>query len=194
MFRSEHACYHCCVTVSTDAILETATRVLAASPTATLADVARAAGISRTTLFMRFATRDELLLALAVDAIDHIDAAILAARITDASQDPVVALADLTEAMMPLGARLGYLLRERSLDENEELQERWSRIDRTITDAVRRAQAADRVRADLPALWVSDAWFWLVVAAWEGVEAGRIAPVDGARLVITTLLDGTGSR
>jgi hypothetical protein len=32
------------------------------------------------------------------------------------------------------------------------------------------------------------------VAAWEGVEAGRIAPVDGARLVITTLLDGTGSR
>jgi|694.fasta_scaffold138818_3 AcrR family transcriptional regulator len=194
MFRSEHACYHCCVTVSTDAILETATRVLAASPTATLADVARAAGISRTTLFMRFATRDELLLALAVDAIDHIDAAILAARITDASQDPVVALADLTEAMMPLGARLGYLLRERSLDDNEELQERWSRIDRTITDAVRRAQAADRVRADLPALWVSDAWFWLVVAAWEGVEAGRIAPVDGARLVITTLLDGTGSR
>jgi AcrR family transcriptional regulator len=194
MFRSERACYHCCVTVSTDAILETATRVLAASPTATLADVARAAGISRTTLFMRFATRDELLLALAVDAIDHIDAAILAARITDASQDPVVALADLTEAMMPLGARLGYLLRERSLDDNEELQERWSRIDRTITDAVRRAQAADRVRADLPALWVSDAWFWLVVAAWEGVEAGRIAPVDGARLVITTLLDGTGSR
>ena len=64
------------MTVSTDAILETATRVLAASPTATLADVARAAGISRTTLFMRFATRDELLLALAVDAIDHIDAAI----------------------------------------------------------------------------------------------------------------------
>ena len=95
---------------------------------------------------------------------------------------------------MPLGARLGYLLRERSLDENAELQERWSRIDRTITDAVRRAQAADRVRADLPALWVADAWFWLVVAAWEGVEAGRIAPVDGARLVITTLLDGTGGR
>ncbi len=182
------------MTVSTDAILETATRVLAASPTATLADVARAAGISRTTLFMRFATRDELLLALAVDAIDHLDAAILAAGITDASHDPVVALADLTASMMPLGARLGYLLRERSLDDNEELRERWAQIDRTITDAVRRAQAADRVRADLPALWVADAWFWLVVAAWEAVEAGRIAPVDGPRLVITTLLDGTGSR
>lgn len=182
------------MTVSTDAILETATRVLAASPTATLADVARAAGISRTTLFMRFATRDDLLLALAVDAIDRIDAAILAAGITDASHDPVVALADLTASMMPLGARLGYLLRERSLDDNEELRERWAQIDRTITDAVRRAQAAHRVRADLPALWVADAWFWLVVAAWEAVEAGRIAPVDGPRLVITTLLDGTGSR
>ncbi len=182
------------MSISTDAILETATRVLAASPSATLADVARAAGISRTTLFMRFATRDELLLTLAVDAIDRIDAAILAAGIADASQDPVAALADLTETMMPLGARLGYLLRERSLDDNEELRERWSRIDRTITDAVRRAQAADRVRADLPALWVADVWFWLVVAAWEGVEAGRIAPLDGARLVITTLLDGTGSR
>ena len=120
------------MTVSTDAILETATRVLAASPTATLADVARAAGISRTTLFTRFATREELLLALAADAIDRTDAAILAAGISDASRDPVVALADLTETMMPLGARLGYLLRERSLDENAELQERWSRIDRTM--------------------------------------------------------------
>jgi AcrR family transcriptional regulator len=84
------------MTVSTDAILETATRVLAASPTATLADVARAAGISRTTLFTRFATREELLLALAADAIDRTDAAILAAGISDASRDPVVALADLT--------------------------------------------------------------------------------------------------
>ncbi len=180
--------------VTTDAILDTATRVLAASPAATLADVARAAGISRTTLFTRFATREELLLALAADALDRIDTAISDAGVDDASRDPLLALADLTETVIPLGARLGYLLRERSLDDDEGLKERWARIDRGIVDAIRRAQAAERVRADLPALWVADAWFWLVVAVWEAVEAGRIAPVDGSRLVLTTLLDGTGTR
>jgi AcrR family transcriptional regulator len=179
--------------ITTEAILDAASRVLAAAPAATLADVARAAGISRTTLFTRFATREELLLALADDALDRIDAAIAAAHLADPDRDPVVALADLTDLIMPLGARLGYLLRERSLDDDEDLRERWARIDRAITDAVRRAQAAGRIRADLPALWVADAWFWLVVAVWEGVEAGRIAPVDGTRLALTTLLDGTAA-
>ena len=83
--------------------------------------------------------------------------------------------------------------RERSLDDDEELRERWARIDRIVTDAVRRAQADGRVRPDLPALWVGDAWFWLVVAAWEGIEAGRIAPLDGSRLVLSTLLDGAAA-
>ena len=92
--------------------------------------------------------------------------------------------------MMPLGARLGYLLRERTLDDDDVLDERWRRIDRVLTDAVRRAQAAGRIRADLPAQWVSDAWFWLVAAAWDGIDCGRIAPLDGSRLVLTTLLDG----
>ena len=193
MFGSEHLCNVRIVAVSTESILDAATRVLAASPAATLSDVAQAAGISRTTLFTRFATREELLLALAADALDRIDAAILATGVGDAERDPVIALADLTDAIMPLGARLGYLLRERSLDDDAELRERWGRIDRAITDCVRRAQAAGRIRADLPALWVADGWFWLVVGAWEGIEAGRIAPVDGARLVLTTLLDGTAT-
>lgn len=180
--------------VSTEAILDAAARVLAASPAATLGDVARAAGISRTTLFTRFATRDDLLLALAVDALDRIDVAITTAGVHDPARGPVVALADLTEAMMPLGARLGFLLRERSLDEDPDLDERWRRIDRVITEAIRRAQADARIRPDLPALWVGDAWFWLVVGAWEGIEAGRIAPLDGTRLVLTTLLDGVAPR
>jgi AcrR family transcriptional regulator len=179
--------------VTTEAILDAAARTLAASPRASLADVAAAAGISRTTLFTRYATREELLRALAADALDRIDAAIGASGIGDPERHPVEALADLTEAIMPLGSRLGYLLRERSLDEDEELNERWRRVDRTITDAIRRAQAEDQVRPDLPALWVGDAWFWLVVAAWEGIEAGRIAPLDGARLVLSTLLDGAAS-
>lgn len=175
---------------STDAILDAAARVLAASPAATLADVATAAGISRTTLFTRFATRDDLLRALAADALNRIDDALERAGIEDPARDPVVALADLADRMMPLGARLGYLLRERTLDDDDVLDERWRRIDRVLTDAVRRAQAAGRIRADLPAQWVSDAWFWLVAAAWDGIDCGRIAPLDGSRLVLTTLLDG----
>lgn len=179
--------------VSTETILDAGSRVLAANPGATLADVARAAGISRTTLFTRYATRDELLRALADDALDRIDAALVAAGVGDPKRHPVEALADLTEAMMPLGSRLGYLLRERSLDDDEDLRERWRRIDRVVTDDIRRAQADRGIRSDLSALWVGDAWFWLVVAAWESIEAGRIAPLDGSRLVLSTLLEGAAA-
>jgi AcrR family transcriptional regulator len=176
--------------VSNETILDAAARTLASSPRASLADVATAAGISRTTLFTRYATREELLVALARDALDRLEAAVIDAELGAPDRDPMAALVDLTERMIPLGARLGYLLRERALDDAEELNERWRRLDRVLTDEVRRAQGEGIVRPDLPAPWIGDAWFWLVVAAWEGIEMGRIAPLDAQHLVLSTLLTG----
>ena len=55
--------------IKNEHILGTAAEVLARRPDATLQSIAKAAGISRTTIFNKFATRDALIEALAVDAL-----------------------------------------------------------------------------------------------------------------------------
>lgn len=176
--------------VSTASILDTASRVLAASPRASLADVAGAAGISRTTLFSRYATREALLEGLAVDAIERIDDACVEAGVDDSSRDPLLALAELTRLLVPLGSRLCFLLRERSLDDNAAINERWEALGVRIEGVIQRGQERGMIRSDLPSPWIDAAWWNLVVAAWELIESGRLAPADADRLVLGTLVGG----
>lgn len=58
--------------IKNEQILDAAAEVLARRPDATLQSIAKAAGISRTTIFNKFATRDALLEALAVDSLKRI--------------------------------------------------------------------------------------------------------------------------
>ena len=51
-------------------LLDAAVTYLVGNPRASLADIAAAAGIGRTTLFKRYATRDELEHAVAMRAVD----------------------------------------------------------------------------------------------------------------------------
>ena len=58
--------------IKNDVIFSTATRVLSERPDATLQTIAAEAGISRTTIFNRFPTRESLLQALSDDAFKQI--------------------------------------------------------------------------------------------------------------------------
>lgn len=176
--------------VSTESILDTASRVLAASPRASLADVAAAAGISRTTLFSRYATRDALLEGLAIDALERIDDVCSEAGVDDETRDPLLALAELTRLLIPIGSRLCFLLRERSLDENTTINARWEALGVRLEGMIRRGQERGTIRADLSTRWIDAAWWNLMVAAWEMIEAGRLAPADADRLVLSTLVGG----
>lgn len=58
--------------IKNDRILDAAAEVLAKRPDATLQTIAIAAGISRTTIFNRYPTREALLEALAIDALQRV--------------------------------------------------------------------------------------------------------------------------
>jgi AcrR family transcriptional regulator len=173
-------------------LLETATEVLVADPSASLADVARAAGIGRTTLHKLYPTRHALLVALARDALDVLERTYADAGLggpeTDA--DPAAALRRLVVALVPLGPRVEYLMRERSLDVEPDLTARVEALDEPVRALVRRAQAAGRLRTGVPDEWVVASLNALVYAAWELVALGRLAPVAAPDLVLGTLLDG----
>jgi AcrR family transcriptional regulator len=178
---------------SKPSLLQTATEVLVADPAASLADVAKAAGIGRTTLHKLYPTRHALLVALAQDALDLLEGIYQELGLDGPSDRAPEALRRLVTAMIPLGPRLWFLLRERSLDTEPELIARVEALDAPVRALVRRAQTDGVIRADLSDEWIVASINALVSAAWERIALGRLAPVSAPELVMNTLLGGIES-
>ena len=178
--------------VRDDALLAAATQVLLRHPTASLAEVAARTGISRTTLYSRFPTRQALLVGLAQAAMDLVEKAYVDARLDD--EDVPASLRRVVELLVPLGERVEFLLRERSLDAEPELVARYAELDRPLIGFVTRAQEAGTLRRDLAAWWIVASLNGSVYAAWEAIADGRLAPRDAPALVLGTVLDGVRAR
>ncbi len=175
--------------VRNEAVLEVATRTLLADPAASLADVARAAGMSRTSLHSRYPTRVALLSALAHEAMSLVEKEYVEARL-DAVEPVDVLLRRLVEGLVPLGPRVEFLLRERALDSQPEVCARYEELDRPITALVERAQARGELDPMVPAWWVAASLQGLVFRVWEAVADGRVAAREAPNLVLRTLLAG----
>jgi hypothetical protein len=115
----------------------------------------------------------------------------MAAGLDDApgAKAPAV-LRRLVATAIPLGPRMAFLRRERSLDAEPELAARLEVLDAPVRALVRRAQAEGVLRADLPEEWIVTSLKSLIFAAWALIAQGRIAPVDAPELVMRTLLGG----
>ena len=181
--------------VQAKTLLDVATRVLLVDPAASLNDVAKAAGVSRTTLHSRFATRHALLVALAHEAMDLLERAFVDAGIDAASGDDVRdPLRRLVELTVPLGPRVEFLLRERSLDTEPEITARYALLDQPVVALLERARTSGQLRADVPTWWMAATLWGGVTTAWEAISDGRLAPRDAPDLVLATVLSGIGTR
>ena len=90
-------------------LLDAVAEVLVADPGASLAEVAEAVGISRTTLHNHYATREDLLRAVGNRVIDLWEQAI------DKVEDgPDGGLRAITELLLPLCPQLAFLWRTRA--------------------------------------------------------------------------------
>lgn len=162
-------------------------------PGAALGEVARAAGIGRTTLHKQYPTRDDLLLAVAHRALDQLHAAVDGATPPPGTSDPATitaALERLVTDFVPLGPELVFLLRQPSLDDAAELWARFDALQAPIIDLVHQGQRIGLLRGDFPDPWFVSTMYAQTYVAWEGVAAGWLAPLDAPGLVQRTLLEG----
>jgi AcrR family transcriptional regulator len=181
---------------ATSTLLDVATEVLVADPAASLADVAEAAGLGRTTLHKHYATRDDLMRAVAHRALDLWSHAI--DNVADDSRN-VANRADgglraLTEATIPIGPQLGFLWRSPILDHIPEIVERWIAVEHRNLAVLQRARAGGVIDADVPDWWLLQTFYSVVYVASEAVRSGHLAPRDAPDLVLRTMLRGIGDR
>jgi len=180
------------MTVHPDDLHSSARRTLALHPGATLADIAAAAGVSRTTVFSRYATRADLLEALAIDAVSQLQEAYTAAGADDPSKPAAEVIPNLVKRLIPLGKDIAFLFRERSLDHNEGVQSRLHTLNASHDGLLQRAQAEGVLRSEVPTAWLSRSLDGLIYAAWEGIDAGAIAELAAPDLVVSLFLAGAG--
>src|SRR5215472_3324137 len=171
-------------------LLDVAAEVLVADPAASLAEVAAAAGIGRTTLHKQYATRDDLLCAVGHRAIDLWEQAISQVSGID---DADGGLRATIAAMIPIGPQLAFLWRTPAFDHIAELDQRWTAAEARNLAVLKRAQDRGILTASVPDWWLLQTFYSIIYVAAESVGHGKLAPLDAPGLALGTFLHGVGA-
>jgi TetR/AcrR family transcriptional repressor of mexCD-oprJ operon len=183
-----HLGYGCLMAVDREHVLRSAAALLTRKSTATMDEVAKAAGISRATLHRQFAGRDALVRALEELGIRECDAALDAARLDEGTASEAVRR--LVAAIEPVAALLAFLYTENQLFEGDAQHEGWARLDQRIGDLFRRGQEHGEFRIDLSPAWLTEALYGLMASGAWAVMDGRVAAKDFQFMTVELLLGG----
>lgn len=175
------------MTVDREQVLRTAAALLARKASATMDEVAKAAGIGRATLHRHFAGRDALVRALEDLGIQEFEAALDAARLEEGAAPD--ALRRLVAAVEPGAGLLGFLVNENQLFQGE-VNEGWDRLDARVSAFFRRGQERGEFRIDLTPAWLTEALYGLLGAGVWSVQQGRVAANDFSYMIAELLLGG----
>lgn len=170
-------------------ILEAGFTVFSANPTATLSDVAQEAGVGRATLHRHFQGREDLMAALAIQAMRELDEAI-----TEATEDApsyTEALRLSLEVSIPLADRQMFLANE-PLDHVPEVLAEYSRQLDELVEAIDAAKDEGGFDPEVSTAWIAQAYETLTYAAWTVVRDGDATPQAAAALAWRTLQSGVG--
>jgi AcrR family transcriptional regulator len=176
---------------TTQRILQTADQLLGENPTATLEQIATAAGVARATLHRRFASREALVEAMAVSALTQVSEAIEAGRPDTAP--PLVALHQVTANVIDVKSGWRFTLNQTQLT-SEAVTTLQEQITNRCLELLARAQQAGLLRSEADLSWPQRTYYALLdMAIHEHTEQATDTD-ELADRVVATLLHGVGSK
>ena len=170
---------------SVQAILEAALDALAGDPDASMAEIARRAGVVRATIYMHFPTRESLL-----DAVMEHATALVADATRAAEPERGEPKEALERVLLATWRQLSQFHNILQININrlsaKELHRRHLPITTQIVPLLERGQADGVFRSDVSALWLIAVVRAIVHVASTELQAGRLTEAEVERTMLTT--------
>jgi TetR/AcrR family transcriptional regulator, mexCD-oprJ operon repressor len=169
-----------------DLILDAALELLSEDPNASMADMAKAAGVGRVTVYGHFSSREQLIESVLIRTIERSEAEL--AEI-DLEGDPVAALDRLVRRSWRIVDRFHRVLgaAEESLSNDRILAHHGEPMAR-VQALIERGQREHVMRRDLSAQWLTSCFTALLHGAAGELRAGRLAEAEADRVVAATVV------
>jgi TetR/AcrR family transcriptional regulator, mexCD-oprJ operon repressor len=167
-------------------ILDAAAACLSRSATASVGEIAQAAGVGRVTVYGHFPSREALVEATVTWLLERGDAVLAG---LDLSGDPREALRTLIESSWRLMADAGAVLEAaQSALPPGRLRELHAKHAQRVEALIRRGQAEGAFRTDLPPAWLYSVLYYVLKGAAAEIGAGRLDPSAAPRVIVATVL------
>lgn len=170
-----------------EAVLEAGIKALLSNHSAGMADIAKAAGIGRATLYRHFDSREALVRKLALSCYQEIDNAYAPFEHLEGK----AAILKIIEIAMPMASRFNFLARLWSIvEEDEEVQRIEEQSQQEMCFLFEQAKAAGEIDANLPIAWLSASFDHILMAGWHLVESGDASVEQAASYAARSFFNG----
>jgi TetR/AcrR family transcriptional regulator, mexCD-oprJ operon repressor len=167
-------------------ILDAAAACLCRSTTASVGEIAQAAGLGRVTVYGHFPSREALIEATLARLLEQGEAVLAG---LDLSGDPRQALRTLIESSWRLIADASAVLEAaQSTLPPERIRELHARPARRAEELIRRGQSEGAFRSDLPPTWLVSVLYHVLKGAAAEISSGRLDPSDAPHFIVATVL------
>jgi len=168
-----------------ETVIDAAIDLLNQRPEASMAEIATASGLARTTVYRHFPNREDLLVALFGRVVE--DSREMTTVVTAEASSAEDMLRRLAPQMVELGLRYRFLHSYRGLGQPT-LDDSKTVPDDPVRVYLEAAQERGEVRPELPNQWIASTIQALAIAALDDLHAGFTDEATASRLLGETLV------